>query len=108
MTQVRARLSDDSAELSRLELALSSLGFDKEDPPSVLRKRLDFLEDFYNRLVRIRAGIREVQARVRDEMIRIVRDNVGSIFKLLYPYNDLEGAGIEVTVRDRGHCRSSQ
>ncbi|WP_243677860.1 hypothetical protein [Vulcanisaeta distributa] len=102
LSQVRARLSDDSAELSRLELALSSLGFDKEDPPSVLRRRLDFLEDFYNRLVRIRAGIREVQARVRDEMIRIVRDNVGSIFKLLYPYNDLEGAGIEVTVRDRG------
>ena len=101
LNQVRARLSDDSAELSRLELALSSLGFDKEDP-SVLRRRLDFLEDFYNRLVRIRAGIREVQARVRDEMIRVVRDNVGSIFKSLYPYNDLEGAGIEVTVRDRG------
>ncbi|WP_243665471.1 hypothetical protein [Vulcanisaeta sp. JCM 16159] len=53
LTQVRARLSDDSAELSRLELALSSLGFDKEDP-SVLRRRLDFLEEFYNRLVRIR------------------------------------------------------
>ncbi len=53
LTQVRAKLSDDSAELSRLELALSSLGFDKEDP-SVLRRRLDFLEDFYNRLVRIR------------------------------------------------------
>lgn len=36
-------------------------------------------------------------------MIKIVRDNVGAIFKLLYPYNDLEGgAGIEVTVRDRG------
>ncbi|WP_054848701.1 AAA family ATPase [Vulcanisaeta sp. JCM 14467] len=101
LNQVRARLSDDSAELSRLELALSSLGFDKEDP-SVLRRRLDFLEDFYNRLVRIRAGIREVQARVRDEMIRVIRDNVGSIFKSLYPYNDLEGAGIEVTVRDRG------
>ncbi len=101
LTQVRARLSDDSAELSRLELALSSLGLDREDP-SVLRKRLDFLENFYNSLVRIRAGIREVQARVRDEMIKMVRDNVGSIFKLLYPYNDLSGAGIEVTVRDRG------
>ncbi len=36
-------------------------------------------------------------------MIKIVRDNVGAIFKLLYPYNDLEGgAGIEVTVKDRG------
>ncbi|ADY02233.1 SMC domain-containing protein [Vulcanisaeta moutnovskia 768-28] len=101
LTQVRAKLSDDSAELSRLELALSSIGFDKEDP-STLRKRLDFLEDFYNKLTRIRAGIRDVQARVRDEMIKIVRDNVGSIFEMLYPYDDLEGAGIEVTVKDKG------
>ncbi|WP_243679884.1 SMC family ATPase [Vulcanisaeta souniana] len=53
LTQVRTKLSDDSAELSRLELALSSIGFDREDP-SVLRKRLDFLEDFYNKLTRIR------------------------------------------------------
>ncbi|BDR91769.1 AAA family ATPase [Vulcanisaeta souniana] len=101
LTQVRTKLSDDSAELSRLELALSSIGFDREDP-SVLRKRLDFLEDFYNKLTRIRAGIRDVQARVRDEMIRVIKNNVGSIFKMLYPYGDLEGAGIEVTVRDRG------
>ncbi|MFB6470543.1 MAG: AAA family ATPase [Vulcanisaeta sp. AZ3] len=101
LMQVRSRLSEDSAELSRLELMLSSLGFDKEDP-SMLRKRLDFLEDFYNRLGRIRAGVRDVQARVRDEMIRIVGDNVGPIFKSLYPYGDLENAGIEVTVRDSG------
>ncbi len=63
LTQVRAKLGDDSAELSRLELALSSLGFDKEDP-SVLRRRLDFLEDFYNRLVRIRL----VLGRFRPEL----------------------------------------
>ncbi|WP_243679883.1 hypothetical protein [Vulcanisaeta souniana] len=35
-------------------------------------------------------------------MIRVIKNNVGSIFKMLYPYGDLEGAGIEVTVRDRG------
>jgi len=101
LTQVRNKLSEDSAELSRLELILSRVGLDKEDP-STLRRRLDFLEGFYNRLGRIRAGIRDVQARVRDEMIKLVRDNVGPIFKTLYPYEDLEGAGIEVTVRDRG------
>ncbi len=101
LTQVRTKLSDESAELSRLELALSSTGFNREDP-SVLRRRLDFLEDFYNRLTRIRAGIRDVQARVRDEMIKVIKNNVGSIFKMLYPYGDLEGAGIEVIVRDRG------
>jgi len=101
LTQVRNKLSEDSAELSRLELILSRVGLDKEDP-STLRRRLDFLEEFYNKLGRIRAGIRDVQARVRDEMIKLVRDNVGPIFKTLYPYEDLEGAGIEVTVRDRG------
>ena len=101
LTQIRSRLSEDSAELSRLELILSRVGLDKEDP-STLRKRLDYLENLYNRLTRIRAGIRDVQARVRDEMIRLVRDNVGPIFKALYPYEDLENAGIEVTVKDRG------
>ncbi|MCG2862948.1 MAG: SMC family ATPase [Vulcanisaeta sp.] len=101
LMQVRNRLGEYSAELSRLELILARIGLDKEDP-SVLRRRLDFLEDLYNRLARIRAGIRDVQARVRDEMIRLVRDNVGPIFKTLYPYEDLESAGIEVTVKDRG------
>ncbi|MCG2879815.1 MAG: SMC family ATPase, partial [Vulcanisaeta sp.] len=88
LMQVRNRLGEYSAELSRLELILARIGLDKEDP-SVLRRRLDFLEDIYNRLARIRAGIRDVQARVRDEMIRLVRDNVGPIFKTLYPYEDL-------------------
>ncbi|WP_238375023.1 AAA family ATPase [Vulcanisaeta thermophila] len=101
LNSVRAQLNEYSTELSRLELILARVGLDKEEP-SEMRRRLDYLEDLYNRLVRIRSGIRNVQARVRDEMIKLVGNNVSSIFKVLYPYNDLEGAGIEVTVRDRG------
>jgi len=94
LMRVRVRLREDSAELSRLELALSKLG--PGDDPSLLRRRLEYLEDLYSRLGRIKDGLRDVQGKAREIMVKRIRDNVDEIFKFLYPYPDLSGAGIEI------------
>ncbi len=99
LLNIRARLNEASAELTHLEVTLSRLGLDREDP-ALLRRKLEALEALYNRLLRVKAGLKEIQAYIRDEMIRMVKNEVTSIFKALYPYGDLDGAGIEVVVKE--------
>ena len=98
LDEVRNRLNSLSIEVSRLERILSSIPVESIEK---LRDRVYSLEKLYNQLTNVRSAIRKVQSRLREKMVEKVRDLVDNYFKLMYPYSDMSGAGIELSIKER-------
>ncbi len=98
LDKVRERLNTLSVEISTLERVLSALPTETIDE---LRERVYRLEKLLNMLNTIRGALKRIQSELRERMVEKVRDLVNRYFQLMYPYSDMSGASIELSVKER-------